>query len=295
MKNWCHRLFMYILQIVGTGIALAQVTLLTQFVAVIPCFTLVPSSTAFTTIINNYHHIQTKNSVTIRKPDIHQHYTVKKRKYNQNLGKFERLDLKSISNWEEKKEGEQHYDGQCGDRIVKLYDFSLLDSIKFQLMWDIQKDIVEGHVQRLKVEFEKKQPASQFWSMREILNSSSGDEVGKEDGMKQQLIIDISDRAKGCDSIIMLQHEPVYTLGTASDENFIKSIGDDIDVVRIERGGEVTYHGPGQLTVYPIIDLRGYKQDIHWYMRALEEAIILSLQNVGISGVRKDVSLSNIS
>ena len=58
-----------------------------------------------------------------------------------------------------------------------------------------------------------------------------------------------------------------------------------IPVVRIERGGEVTYHGPGQLVVYPIIDLRSYNQDIHWYMRALEEVIILALEKAGIDGV----------
>ena len=47
----------------------------------------------------------------------------------------------------------------------------------------------------------------------------------------------------------------------------------------------MTYHGPGQLVVYPVIDLRGYKQDIHWYIRALEEAIILALASIGIQNV----------
>jgi lipoyl(octanoyl) transferase len=89
----------------------------------------------------------------------------------------------------------------------------------------------------------------------------------------------------------MLQHKPVYTLGTGSDADFIKDSGlsSSIDIVRIERGGEVTYHGPGQLVAYPILDLKGYKQDIHWYMRALEEAILLALDSVGVEGaVRED-------
>lgn len=277
----------------GIGIEFIQVVLLTQFVIVTPTFVPVSSSTAFTTPItsttsianNNHHnHIQTRSSSkAIRKPNIHQYHAVKKKKYNQNLGTFERLDLKPKT-----KGGEQQqYDGEYDGRIAKLYDFSMSDSIKYQLMWDIQKDILEGHVQRLKVEFEKKKPASQFWSIKEILDTTI-------DNDEKQLMIDISDRTRGCDSIIMLQHEPVYTLGTASDENFIKSIDDDIDVVRIERGGEVTYHGPGQLTVYPIIDLRGYKQDIHWYMRALEEAILLSLQKVGISGAMREDDVTGV-
>ena len=55
----------------------------------------------------------------------------------------------------------------------------------------------------------------------------------------------------------------------------------------MDRGGEVTYHGPGQLTVYPILDLRHYKQDIHWYVRALEEVVILALQECGLNAVRE--------
>ena len=71
------------------------------------------------------------------------------------------------------------------------------------------------------------------------------------------------------------------------------SVGDTeksgTDIVRIERGGEVTYHGPGQLVVYPILDLWGYKQDIHWYVRALEEAILTALDMAGVKGaVRED-------
>ncbi|KAL7543150.1 hypothetical protein ACHAXR_012451 [Thalassiosira sp. AJA248-18] len=105
----------------------------------------------------------------------------------------------------------------------------------------------------------------------------------------------------GCDSIIMLQHDPVYTLGTASDPSFIHGYGendkndnDDIPIVRIERGGEVTYHGPGQLTVYPILDLRGYKQDIHWYMRALEEVILLALERAGVKGAAREDDVTGV-
>lgn len=78
------------------------------------------------------------------------------------------------------------------------------------------------------------------------------------------------------DSLIVLQHRPVYTLGTGSSEEYLNfSLKDaPCDVYRSERGGEVTYHGPGQLVLYPIINLRCHKMDLHWYFRALEEVVI---------------------
>jgi lipoate-protein ligase A len=215
------------------------------------------------------------------------------KKYNQQLGEFERLNI--ITKTDNGGVGET----TMNSRIVKLHDFSSLDPIHYQTMWDIQKEIVDGHVERLKVEFKKEEPKSQFWLKEDIVinddtdtdtdtdtNSNDIEDQSQDQQMQQQQqFVNKNHRKKGCDTVIILQHEPVYTLGTASDTNFIKSVGDGIDVIRIERGGEVTYHGPGQLTVYPILDLRGYKQDIHWYMRALEEAILLALHRAGVSEV----------
>lgn len=91
------------------------------------------------------------------------------------------------------------------------------------------------------------------------------------------------------DTVLWVQHAPVYTLGTGSDPSFVTDTATSIPVVRMDRGGEVTYHGPGQLTVYPILDLRHYRQDIHWYVRALEEVVILALQECGLeSAMRED-------
>ncbi|OMO87649.1 Octanoyltransferase [Corchorus capsularis] len=83
------------------------------------------------------------------------------------------------------------------------------------------------------------------------------------------------------DTLIVLQHDPVYTMGTGSSEKYLNF---DIkkapfDVYRTERGGEVTYHGPGQLVMYPIINLRNHKMDLHWYLRALEEVVIRVLSS----------------
>lgn len=78
------------------------------------------------------------------------------------------------------------------------------------------------------------------------------------------------------DTLIILQHPPVYTLGTASSEDHLKDVK---DFYRTERGGEVTYHGPGQLVIYPILNLHYHNMDLHWYLRALEEVIIRVLSS----------------
>ncbi|RYR24716.1 hypothetical protein Ahy_B02g058235 isoform C [Arachis hypogaea] len=83
------------------------------------------------------------------------------------------------------------------------------------------------------------------------------------------------------DTLIVLQHPSVYTLGTASTkDNLNFNINNaPFNVYRTERGGEVTYHGPGQLVLYPIINLRRHKMDLHWYLRTLEELVIRVLSS----------------
>ena len=169
-------------------------------------------------------------------------------------------------------------------RYVRLYDFSSSDPIDYRSMWDTQKQILDLQLQRLKVEFKKEEPHSQF-----ILPTSTFMPDGEYDHTSIPKK-DPSGRSR--DAIILLQHKPVYTLGTGSDPKYVKLDEEKleargIDLIRIERGGEVTYHGEGQLTVYPILDLRGYNQDIHWYMRALEEAILIALGSVGVVASRE--------
>ncbi|XP_027342015.1 octanoyltransferase LIP2p, chloroplastic-like isoform X2 [Abrus precatorius] len=83
------------------------------------------------------------------------------------------------------------------------------------------------------------------------------------------------------DTLIILQHPSVYTLGTASTEENLKFDMNNapFHVYRTERGGEVTYHGPGQLVMYPIINLRRHMMDLHWYLRTLEEVVIRVLSS----------------
>ncbi|HAX74527.1 MAG TPA: lipoyl(octanoyl) transferase [Cyanobacteria bacterium UBA11372] len=92
----------------------------------------------------------------------------------------------------------------------------------------------------------------------------------------------------GNDVLILLEHPPVYTLGTGSSLDFLKfdPSQTEWEVHRIERGGEVTYHCPGQLVGYPILDLRHYRQDLHWYLRQLEEVLIQVLAVYGLKGER---------
>ncbi|CAL5229511.1 g12849 [Coccomyxa viridis] len=89
--------------------------------------------------------------------------------------------------------------------------------------------------------------------------------------------------------LLLVQHQPVFTLGSGSS---LEHLGFDpssppFPLFRTERGGEVTYHGPGQLVAYPIINLRLFNQDLHWYLRSLEEVIIRCLDEVsGLHGER---------
>ena len=87
------------------------------------------------------------------------------------------------------------------------------------------------------------------------------------------------------DVLLLLEHPPVLTLGRNSkDTHVLRSAG--VDVFEVERGGDVTFHGPGQLVGYPIIDLTGYKQDLHWYLRTLEKVLIGALATLGIPAER---------
>ena len=91
--------------------------------------------------------------------------------------------------------------------------------------------------------------------------------------------------------LLMCEHPHVYTLGKSGDfshllmsEEQLKNIG--ATYYKINRGGDITYHGPGQLVVYPIFDLECFFTDIHKYMRYLEEAVILTLADFGIAAGR---------
>ncbi|HIB96787.1 MAG TPA: lipoyl(octanoyl) transferase LipB [Candidatus Marinimicrobia bacterium] len=85
------------------------------------------------------------------------------------------------------------------------------------------------------------------------------------------------------DTLILVEHDPVYTLGKNSNENHLLQTRDrHVPVYQIERGGDVTFHGPGQLVGYPILDLHHHRLSVSWYMRTLEKVLIQTLGQFGI-------------
>jgi len=89
------------------------------------------------------------------------------------------------------------------------------------------------------------------------------------------------------DELWLVEHEPVYTLGVAGRTQHVLAPG-SIPVVRTQRGGQVTYHGPGQLVAYPLVDLRRLRIYVKEYVFRLETALLQVLQSVGVTGHRVD-------
>jgi lipoyl(octanoyl) transferase len=91
------------------------------------------------------------------------------------------------------------------------------------------------------------------------------------------------------DAVIFLEHPPVVTLGRRTHEGELHvPEGADVDVVETDRGGKSTYHGPGQLVCYPILDLQRHGKDVKRYVRDLEEALIRTLAPLGLEATRID-------
>ena len=91
------------------------------------------------------------------------------------------------------------------------------------------------------------------------------------------------------DELLLLEHEPVYTIGRTPDQSsLLGSAHLPHPLFAINRGGQATYHGPGQLMGYPIIDLRRYGQDLHRYLRWLEALLIDLLAEHGIGASRRE-------
>ena len=95
------------------------------------------------------------------------------------------------------------------------------------------------------------------------------------------------------DTLLLLEHPHTYTFGKSSDKSNL--LLDDSELKRrnislydIDRGGDITYHGPGQLVGYAILDLKNWEQDTHKYLRALEEVIIQTLSEFGIEAIRDE-------
>ncbi len=89
------------------------------------------------------------------------------------------------------------------------------------------------------------------------------------------------------DLLLLVEHETTYTLGRGTRESSLPLAVEQLrargaTVAEVERGGDVTWHGPGQLVGYPILDLRGHREDLHWYLRQLEQALVDALGVLGL-------------
>ena len=89
------------------------------------------------------------------------------------------------------------------------------------------------------------------------------------------------------DEIWFVEHPPIFTLGLNANPSHVLEAG-DIPVLKVDRGGQVTYHGPGQLVCYPIMDLHDYKMSVSWYMRLLENVVMDCLKSYGIESGQKE-------
>jgi lipoyl(octanoyl) transferase len=93
------------------------------------------------------------------------------------------------------------------------------------------------------------------------------------------------------DVLLLVEHPPVVTLGRGTRASSLPLSPDEltqrgVEVIEVERGGDVTFHGPGQLVGYPILDLRQHRPDLHWYLRSLEDVLMEALGGLGIEADR---------
>ena len=114
-----------------------------------------------------------------------------------------------------------------------------------------------------------------------------------QESILDSIIADKKEKKHTKNYLLFCQHPHVYTLGkSGNEENLLlnkKELSkNDAKFYKINRGGDITYHGPGQLVVYPIFDLDNFFTDIHRYLRCLEDVVICVLKNYGITGLRLD-------
>jgi lipoyl(octanoyl) transferase len=102
--------------------------------------------------------------------------------------------------------------------------------------------------------------------------------------LQQRLLLD----PEGPEAVLLLEHEPCYTLGRGASEAFLRfdPAAPPLPLHRIDRGGEVTHHAPGQLVLYPVLNLQRHGADLHLYLRQLEQVVIDLLAGLDLQGER---------
>ena len=108
--------------------------------------------------------------------------------------------------------------------------------------------------------------------------------------LQKQLVAD-RHAGRAPDTLLIVEHEPVITVGRGTKDDFLAVAGPSaggLEIVSVERGGQATWHGPGQIVAYPIVKLRDDRHDLHGWMRALEEATIRTLAEFGLKAGRRE-------
>jgi len=108
--------------------------------------------------------------------------------------------------------------------------------------------------------------------------------------VQRQLQQRLLDYPEGPDTVVLLEHEPCYTLGRGASEAFLRfdPAAPPLPLHRIDRGGEVTHHAPGQLVLYPVLNLQRHGADLHLYLRQLEQVVIDVMAGLDLQGERID-------
>lgn len=108
-------------------------------------------------------------------------------------------------------------------------------------------------------------------------------DFGEAWAIQEQLATEVA-AARIPETLLLLEHQPVYTMGSGGNDANI--LDGSVQAVRINRGGDVTWHGPGQLVGYPLIDLSRRGRDLHRYLRFLEEFLIVTAADYGVKACR---------
>ena len=107
--------------------------------------------------------------------------------------------------------------------------------------------------------------------------------------LQEEIVAKKREDRSSADELLLLEHEPVYTIGRTPDQSSLRGARHlPHPLFSINRGGQATYHGPGQLMGYPIIDLRRCGQDLHRYLRWIEQLLIEVLADYGIGAARRE-------
>ncbi len=107
--------------------------------------------------------------------------------------------------------------------------------------------------------------------------------------LQEEIVARKIDAPGAADELLLLEHEPVYTIGRNPDQSSLRGAEHlPHPVVQISRGGQATYHGPGQLVGYPILDLKTRGQDLHRYLRAIEDFIVATCGDFGVEASRRE-------